>query len=69
MVKAHGHVEAEIGSFLKTLRDTLSCVADCEPDEDLKKQAVKLVGESMTIVDKWVHERSGSKLFLVVLLR
>jgi hypothetical protein len=64
-MKANGRVDSEqkVGSCLKTLRDTLSYVANCEPDEDQKKEAVKLVGDSMTIVDHWIRENSGSKLF------
>ena len=59
MVKAHGQVDSDIEELLKLLRETLLHAADCD-GEDLKKQAVKLVGDSASIVDGWVHSRSGS---------
>ncbi|KAI0687440.1 hypothetical protein BC835DRAFT_406219 [Cytidiella melzeri] len=59
MVKAHGQVDTDIEELFKTLRETLLQAAQCEGN-DVKQQAVKLVGSSVAIVDGWVHERSGS---------
>ncbi len=60
MVKAHGQVDSDIEDLLALLREVLVHAASCEGD-DIKKQAVKLVGDSASIIDGWVHSRSGSE--------
>lgn len=67
MIEARGEVDKEAEDLVKTLHLALTHASTCE-SEATKEEAVHLVGKSVEVLDKWIHERSGSKYICFVKL-